>query len=316
MQEGSRRAIFAAFFANLGIALAKFVAFALTGAASMLAEAIHSLADTGNQGLLFLGGRRSNRPASELHQFGYGRERYFWAFVVALVLFSLGAVFAVYEGVNKLLNPHQLEDPTVAFVVLGIAVLLEGFSLRTAIREADPERRGRSWWQFIRTARSPELPVVLLEDLGALLGLSFAIVGITLNVITDEPAFDAMGSIAIGLLLGAIAIVLAIEMKSLLIGEAATPEVQDAIRAAIIADPIVEHVVHLRTQHLGPEDLLVAVKVDLGQRSSHDLALAIDDLEARVREAVPIARVIYVEPDEYRPGEPEVEPGAPERDPG
>jgi cation diffusion facilitator family transporter len=308
MQEGSRRAIFAAFFANLGIAIAKIVAFVLTGAASMLAEAIHSLADTGNQGLLFLGGSRSQRPADELHQFGHGRERYFWAFVVALVLFSLGAVFAVYEGVNKLIHPHPLEDPTVAFVVLGVAMLLEGFSLRTAMREANRERRGRNWWHFIRTAKSPELPVVLLEDLGALLGLSFALVGITLNVLTDEPAFDAMGSIAIGLLLGVIAVVLAIEMKSLLIGEAASPDEQDAIRAAITADPDVLHVIHLRTQHLGPEELLVAAKVDLGTRSSHDLALAIDALEVRVRAAVPTARVIYIEPDEYRPEEPDPNP--------
>ena len=308
MHEGSRRAIFAAFFANLGIAIAKLVAFVLTGAASMLAEAIHSLADTGNQGLLFLGGRRSKRPADELHQFGHGRERYFWAFVVALVLFSLGAVFAVYEGVNKLIHPHQLEDPAVAFAVLGVAMLLEGFSLRTAMREAHPERRGRTWWRFIRTAKSPELPVVLLEDLGALLGLSFAVVGITLNVLTDEPAFDAMGSIAIGLLLGVIAVVLAIEMKSLLMGEAASPEEQDAIRVAITSDPDVLHIIHLRTQHLGPEELLVAAKVDLGARSSHDLALAIDALEIRVRAAVPTARVIYIEPDEYRPEEPEPDP--------
>ena len=308
MQEGSRRAIFAAFFANLGIAIAKIVAFALTGAASMLAEAIHSFADTGNQGLLFLGGSRSKRPADELHQFGHGRERYFWAFVVALVLFSLGAVFAVYEGVNKLIHPHALEDPAVAFVVLGVAMLLEGFSLRTAMREANRERRGRSWWHFVRSAKSPELPVVLLEDLGALLGLSFALVGITLNVLTDEPAFDAMGSIAIGLLLGVIAVVLAIEMKSLLIGEAASPDEQDAIRAAITADPDVLHIIHLRTQHLGPEELLVAAKVDLGARSSHDLALAIDALEVRVRAAVPTARVIYIEPDEYRPEEPDPDP--------
>ena len=308
MQEGSRKAIFAAFCANLGIAIAKFAAFLLTGAASMLAEAIHSLADTGNQGLLFLGGKRSKRPADDLHQFGHGRERYFWAFVVALVLFSLGAAFAVYEGVDKLIHPHELDDPTVAFVVLGIAVVLEGLSLRTAAREANPERRGRSWWHFIRTAKSPELPVVLLEDLGALVGLSFALLGITLSVVTDEPAFDAMGSIAIGLLLGVIATVLAIEMKSLLIGEAASLEEQAAIRAAIVADPDVEHIVHLRTQHLGPEELLVAAKVDLGERSSHDLALAIDALEARVRAAVPTARVIYIEPDEYRPGEPDHDP--------
>jgi cation diffusion facilitator family transporter len=301
MQEGSRKAIFAAFFANLGIAIAKFVAFLLTGASSMLAESIHSLADTGNQSLLFLGGKRSARPADELHQFGHGSERYFWAFVVALVLFSLGSVFAIYEGVDKLIHPHGLQDPLLAYIVLGVAVVLEGLSLRTAVREANPGRRGRSWWRFIRTARSPELPVVLLEDLAALLGLTFALIGITLNVITDEPAFDALGSIAIGLLLGVVAIVLAVEMKSLLIGESAVPEEQDAIIAAITADPGVRQLVHLRTLHLGPEELLVAAKVDLGQRSSHDLALAIDALEVRVRAAVPTARVIYIEPDEYRP---------------
>jgi cation diffusion facilitator family transporter len=301
MQEGSRKAIFAAFFANLGIAIAKFVAFLLTGASSMLAESIHSLADTGNQGLLFLGGKRATKPATELHQFGHGRERYFWAFVVALVLFSLGAVFAVYEGVDKLIHPHGLEDPIVAYVVLGVAIVLETISLRTAVREASPERRGRTWWRFIRTARSPELPVVLLEDLAALLGLALALIGITLNVITDEPAFDALGSIAIGLLLGVVAIVLAVEMKSLLIGESAVPEEQQAIEAAILADPDVKRLVHLRTLHLGPEELLVAAKVDLGRRASHDLAVAIDALEVRVRTAVPTARVIYIEPDEYRP---------------
>lgn len=308
MQEGSRRVIFAAFFANLGTAVAKLVAFALTGAASMLAEAIHSLADTSNQGLLFLGGRRSIRPASELHQFGYGRERYFWAFVVALVLFSLGAVFAIYEGVDKLINPHQLGDPTVAFAVLGLALVLEASSLRTAVREANRARRSRTWWRFIRTAKNPELPVVLLEDLGALTGLGFAVIGITLTVVTDEPAFDAMGSIAIGLLLGVIAVVLAVEMKSLLIGEAASPEEQEAIRAAITADPDVERIIHLRTQHLGPEELLVAAKIDLGLRSSRELATAIDALEARVRAAVPNARLIYIEPDEYRPGDPNQDP--------
>ncbi len=300
MQEGSRKAIFAAFFANLGIAIAKFVAFLLTGASSMLAESIHSFADTGNQGLLFLGGKRSARPADELHQFGHGGERYFWAFVVALVLFSLGAVFAIYEGVDKLIHPHGLEDPLVAYIVLGVAIVLESFSLRTAVREANPERHGRSWWRFIRTARSPELPVVLLEDLAALCGLAFALIGITLNVITDEPAFDALGSIAIGLLLAVVAIILAVEMKSLLLGESAIPEEQRAIEAAITADPDVEHLVHLRTLHLGPEELLVAAKVDLGDRSSHEIALAIDALEVRVRAAVPIARVIYIEPDEYR----------------
>jgi cation diffusion facilitator family transporter len=305
MQEGSRRAIFAAFVANLGIAIAKLVAFVFTGAASMLAESIHSIADTGNQALLFLGGRRSRRAPTETHQFGYGRERYFWAFVVALVLFSLGSLFAIYEGVQKLIEPHKVEDPIWAFVVLGIAVVLETFSLRTAVIETGKVRHRRSWWRFIRTTKIPELPVVLLEDVGALIGLFLAATGVALASATGDPVWDAMGSIAIGLLLGVIAVILAVEMKSLLIGEAASPEVQRQIREAIAEGDDVEHLIHLRTEHLGPEDLLVAAKVDLGDRSSHELARSIDDLEARVRARVPAARVIYIEPDEYRRGHPD-----------
>jgi cation diffusion facilitator family transporter len=286
VHEGSRKAIAAAFVANLGIAIAKFAAFAITGAASLLAEAIHSVADTGNQGLLFLGGRRAQKPATRLHPFGYGRERYFWAFVVALVLFSLGAVFATVEGVEKLIHPHAIEDPLVAYVVLLVAIALEAFSFRTAIREAAKVRHRHSWWQFIRAAKSPELPVVLLEDFGALIGLFFALAGITLSEVTGEPAFDALGSIAIGLLLGVIA----------------APAEEQAIVDTIEADPDVERLIHLRTQHLGPEELLVAAKVELGPETMSRLGAAIDDLERRIRGAVPTARVIYIEPDEYRPG--------------
>jgi cation diffusion facilitator family transporter len=300
MHEGSRKAIAAAFVANLGIAIAKFVAFLATGAASMLAESIHSLADTGNQGLLFLGGARARRAPTETHQFGYGRERYFWAFVVALVLFSMGSMFALYEGIAKLVNPHEIESPEWAFSVLGIAIVLESFSLRTAVREAAKVRGDRSWWQFVRTSKSPELPVVLLEDIGALVGLVFALAGVATATIADEPAFDAVGSIAIGLLLGVIAIVLAIEMKSLLIGEAAAPEEQTVIRTAIETSPEVDRLIHLRTEHLGPEDLLVAVKVDLARGGDVATSKAIDAVEARIREATPRAKVIYIEPDEFR----------------
>src|SRR3954468_22304636 len=223
--EGTRRAIIAAFLANLGIALAKFVAFLITGSASMLAESIHSVADTGNQGLLFLGRKRSRKAPTEEHPFGFGTERYFWAFIVALVLFTLGSLFALYEGVQKLVDPKALDSPIWAFSVLGIAIVLEGLSLRTAHHEADPTRQGRTWWRFIRTTKSPELPVVLLEDVGALVGLLFALIGISLAEITGNPRWDALGSIGIGLLLGVIAVILAIEMKSLLIGEAVTPEI-------------------------------------------------------------------------------------------
>jgi cation diffusion facilitator family transporter len=297
---GTRRAIFAAFLANLGIAIAKFAAFLITGSTSILAESIHSVADTGNQGLLFLGGERAKRPPDPEHQFGYGSERYFWAFVVALVLFSLGALFSLYEGIQKLRNPHELESPAIAFVVLGVAVGLESLSLRTAVRESQPHRGGLSWWQFIRRTKTPELPVVLLEDVGALLGLLFASVGLGLAVATGETRFDAIGSIVIGLLLGAIAVVLAVEMKSALIGESADPRVDASIRSAIESGGEVRKVIHLRTLQLGPDDLLVATKVDIDAPDVATLAAAIDTIEVRIRAAVPTARLIYIEPDLYR----------------
>ena len=297
MHEGSRRAIFAALIANLGIAVAKFAAALVTGSASMLAESIHSVADTGNQGLLFLGGHRAQRPADTAHPFGYGAERFFWAFVVALVLFTLGALFSLYEGVEKLTNPHQLESPAVAFVVLGIAAVLESLSLRTAMKESRPHRRGAGWIHFIRHTKNPELPVVLLEDTGALAGLALAILGLGLAVLTDEPRFDAIGSIAIGILLAVIAVVLAVEMKSLLIGESATASTRAALEAAMRDAPEVRSIIHMRTLQLGPEDLLLAAKLDFHATTTTELARAIDAVEARVRDAVPEARLVFLEPD-------------------
>ncbi len=228
--EGSRRAILAAFFANLGIAISKFIGFVITGSAGLLAEAAHSIADTGNQLLLLLGGRRARKAADTEHPFGYGRERYFWAFVVALVLFSMGGLFALYEGIQKLRDPHEVEQLPVAIGILLFAVLLESFSLRTAYKEARELRpAGMSWWRWIRGSKQPELPVVLLEDTGALIGLLFALVGVTLAHVTDEPRWDALGSIAIGLLLIVIAMLLAVEMKGLLIGESASKDDVDLI---------------------------------------------------------------------------------------
>ncbi|MFL6241410.1 MAG: cation diffusion facilitator family transporter [Acidimicrobiia bacterium] len=300
MQEGSRKAIAAAFAANLGIAIAKFAGFAVTGAASLLAEAIHSVADTGNQALLFLGGRRARRRPTAEHPFGFGQERYFWAFIVALMLFSLGGLFAVVEGIDKLVRPHTLESFPIALAVLGVAMVLEAFSFRTAMKQAGEVRGDASWWQYIRRSKSPELPVVLLEDTGALLGLFLALVGVTTAEVTGNSRWDALGSIGIGILLGVIAIVLATEMKSLLIGESASGNLEDAIRAAMVDNDEVKRVIHLRTMHLGPEELLVAAKVEIDVPSVLDLARAIDATEARVRAVVPIARVIYLEPDVYR----------------
>jgi len=301
MDAGSRRAILAAFLANLGIALAKFLGFLLTGATSLLAESLHSVADTGNQGLLMLGGAQASHPASPEHPFGYARARYFWAFVVALVLFSLGGLFAIFEGVEKLRHPHEIDRPLVALGILALALVLEGLSLRTAVRTARPGRKGRSWWAFIRSSKSPELPVVLLEDAGALAGLLFALLGVGLAILTGEPRFDAMGSLVIGVLLVLIAGVLMVEMRGLLIGESANPETVLAIRNALEAAPEVTSVIHLRTEHLGPEDLIVAAKIALPPgMSMARVAETIDAAEERVRRAVPIAHMIFLEPDLLR----------------
>jgi cation diffusion facilitator family transporter len=298
MQEGSRRAVVAAFAANVAIAIAKFVAFSFTGAASMLAEAVHSVADTGNQALLFLGSARARRAPTEEHPFGFGRERYFWAFVVAVVLFTLGSLFAIGEGIEKLRTPHELESPIWALAVLAISIGLETFSFITARREAKELRRGESWLAFIRHTKNPELSVVLLEDLGALVGLAIAGLSVGLAVWTGDPRFDAAGSIAIGALLGAIAFVLAVEMKSLLIGEAASPADVAKLRTAMESAPSVARVIHLRTLHLGPDELLVASKVAFDPRLDFaSLAKAIDEAERRMRAAVPAARLIFLEPD-------------------
>lgn len=298
MHEGSRKAIIAAFFANMGIAIAKFVGFVITGSAGLLAEAGHSVADTGNQALLMFGGKRGKRPADRVHPFGYGPERYFWSFVVALVLFSMGGLFALYEGFQKLFHPHEIENAIVAYVILGVAILLESFSLRTAVKEANHVRGDRSWWQYIRTAKAPELPVVLLEDVGAEIGLFFALFGLTMAELTGNMRWDALGSIAIGVLLVVIALVLAAEMKGLLIGEAASDEHVEAIQASINGAPHVNGLIHLRTMHLGPEQLLVAAKVDYDHSLSvAELAQAIDATEVALRASVPLSEVVYIEPD-------------------
>ena len=294
---GGTRAIIAALAANAGIAVAKFVGFLVTGSSSMLAEAVHSVADTSNQGLLLLGGRTARRKATPEHPFGYGRDRYFYSFIVALMLFTLGSVFAIYEGIHKLQAPEELTSPLVAVIILVVAIGLEGYSFRTAVHESRPLKGNLSWWQFIRQAKVPELPVVLLEDTGALIGLVFALAGVGLSVLTGDPAWDAVGTLCIGALLGVIAIILIIEMKSLLIGEGAAPPVLSTI-VGKLEGGAVERVIHIKTQYLGPEELLVAAKLALTPGLPVEaVAAAIDEAEARVREAVPEARSIYLEPD-------------------
>jgi cation diffusion facilitator family transporter len=301
------RAVLAALGANLGIAVTKLVAFAITGSASMLAESVHSVADSGNQALLLVGRRRARQEQTEEHPFGFGRERYFYAFIVAVVLFTVGAVFSVYEGVHKIISPEPIQSPVVAFVVLIIAMGLESFSLRTAVHETNLVRGRNGWRAFIRRAKAPELPAILLEDLAALIGLIFALAGVALTTITGDPVWDGAGSLAIGILLGCVAAVLAVEMKSLLIGESAGTEVERAIVTALEAGPEVQRVIHLRTLHMGPESLLVAAKIAIsGADSAALVAAGIDAAERRIRSAVPIAEMIYLEPDIYHPGKADV----------
>lgn len=298
---GSKRAVVAAMLANLGIAIAKFVAFLVTRSTSMLAEAVHSLADTSNQILLLFGGARARREATPLHPFGYGRERYFWAFVVSIILFTLGALFAIYEGINKVIEPHTIESPQWAIGTLLIAIVLEGLSFRTAIHEARLVKRDAGWIQYIRRSKVPELPVILLEDFGALVGLLFAFVAISLSVVTDNGVFDGVGSLFIGALLLVIALVLATEMKSLLIGEAADPAVEEEIVVAIEESDPVTALIHLRTEHIGPEDLLVVAKVEFREDlRMRDLAGAVDLVESNIRQRVPEARMLFIEPDVRR----------------
>jgi cation diffusion facilitator family transporter len=300
---GGNKAIIAALGANLGIAATKAVAWLLTGSSSMLAESIHSLADSGNQALLLVGGKRAKRAATPEHPFGYGRERYVYAFIVSIVLFSVGGLFALYEAYHKLHERDGIHSwQWVPVVVLVVAIGLESFSFRTAIVESNHTRGKTSWVDFVRRAKAPELPVVLLEDAGALLGLIFALFGVVLTLITGDGLWDAIGTGMIGLLLVAIAIILAIETKSLLLGEGANPEDVTKIERAITAGPGVERIIHMKTLYLGPEELLVAVKIAVPPtENAAEVAQHINETESRIREAMPVARVIYIEPDIYSP---------------
>lgn len=296
--EGGVRAVVAALIANLGIAVAKFVAWAVTGSASMLSEGIHSLADSGNQVLLLIGGKRSKAVPDAAHPFGFGRRRYVYGFVVSMILFSVGGLFAVYEGVHKIEHPEQVRDAQWAIGVLLVAMVLEAFSLRTAVKEANRSRGSRTLFRYIREAREPELPVVLLEDTGALVGLVLAFTGISLSTVTGNGLWDGIGSVSIGMLLLAIAVFLALEVASMLVGESAIPQEQELIRQALKSTPAVNRVIHLRTMHVGPDDILVAAKIAVDHDdSASEIALAIDDAERRVRAVVPRATYIYLEPD-------------------
>lgn len=296
--EGGMRAVIAALLANLGIALSKFVAFAFTGSSSMLSEAIHSVADSGNQVLLLIGNKRSKQKADDRHNFGYGRRRYVYGFIVSVVLFLVGGVFSLYEGFHKFTHPEELKDAWIAFLVLGVAIVLESLSFRTAIKEANHARGDRSFPRFLKDTRQPELPVILLEDAGALLGLVLALLGVSMAVITGDARWDGVGAMGVGLLLVVIAVFLSMEMAAMLVGESALPEEVAAISAALASSPGVKRVIHLRTVHVGPDELLVAAKIAVSHSATGaEIAQDIDQAEAILRAAVPTATYVFLEPD-------------------
>ncbi|MER5772537.1 cation diffusion facilitator family transporter [Streptomyces sp. NPDC001985] len=312
--SGGSKAIVAALVANLSIAVAKFVAFLFSGSSSMLAESVHSLADSGNQGLLLLGGRRARREATPQHPFGYGRERYIYAFLVSIVLFSVGGMFAIYEGYEKIKHPHAIENWYWPVGVLVFAIIAETFSFRTAIKESNAVRGPLSWKEFVRRSKAPELPVVLLEDLGALVGLILALVGVSLALATGDGLWDGIGTLCIGVLLILIALVLAVETKSLLLGESATTDDVRKIEEALVDGDRVTRIIHMRTLHLGPDELLVAAKIAVpNDDTAPEIAASINAAEERVRAGCPIARVIYLEPDVYRTPAPDPTPTPPSR---
>lgn len=298
--SGGGKAIIAAFLANMGIAITKFIAWGFSGSSSMLAEGVHSLADSGNQLLLLLGGKRAKKVADKDHPFGYGRVRYVYAFIVAVVLFSVGGVFSVYEGVSKIQHPHALEVWWLPMLVLTIAIVLESFSLRTAIRESRPHKGSLSWFQFIRRSKAPELPVVLMEDVAALLGLVIAFIGVGLTVLTGNGLFDGISTVAIGVLLIVVAFVVGMEVKSLLVGEGASEDDVAKIEAAILSAKDIDRIIHMKTLYLGPDDFMVGAKISLQSSCTMlEVSAIINVAERRIREAVPAAKVIYLEPDVY-----------------
>jgi cation diffusion facilitator family transporter len=276
----------------------------------MLAEAIHSVADSGNQVLLLVGGQRSRRGATEEHPFGYGRERYIFGFIVSVVLFSVGGLFALYEAYHKWHeiqegHPNELLESKwwwVPIVILVAAIVAESFSFRTAIRESNKTRGKQRWSKYIRAAKAPELPVILLEDFAALVGLIFALFGVGMTLLTGNGIFDVIGTAMIGFLLVAVAITLAVETKSLLLGEAASPEVVAKIERALTETRGVERVIHMKTLHLGPEEVLVAAKIGVVPcDTAHEVTETIDRAEINIRETEPMVTALYLEPDIYDP---------------
>jgi len=296
--SGSVRAILYALGANIGIFLAKAVAAVLTGSGAMFAEAVHSLADCGNQGLLLLGMKRARRPPTPDYPLGYGKEVYFWSFLVALMLFSVGGAFSVYEGLHKLMHPEPLERPVIGVAVLAFSLALEWWSLRACLQEVDRTRGSQSLWGWFRHSRDAEMIVVFGEQLAALLGLAAALAAVALSLVTGDPMYDAIGTLAIGVLLIVVAVFVAIEVKALLIGQSVAPERRQAIRAFLEARPEVHKIFNVITLQMGP-DVMVAVQACLGEDlPSNELVRRINAVETDLKREFPDVRWSFFEPDD------------------
>ncbi|WP_420606278.1 cation diffusion facilitator family transporter [Novosphingopyxis sp.] len=290
--------LFGALTANLGIAVAKFVAAGMTGSSSMLSEGFHSVVDSLNQVLLLYGEHRADRPPDREHPFGYGRELYFWAFVVAILIFSVGAGLSVYEGYVHWVSPEELTDPTINYIVLGVAFLMEGTSWGIAIREFASTKGDQGWWEAVKQSKDPSVFIVLFEDSAALAGLIVAAVGVWASHYFDAPRLDGLASIAIGLILAMVAVLLAREAKGLLIGERADFALIERIRAVVDKQDWITAVNHVRTVHTSPKQVFAAISADIEDEvTMGEGERLIEELEDQLREAVPELSSIYVRPE-------------------
>ncbi len=296
MASGSKKVIYAAMIGNGLIAIAKFVGAFITGSSAMMSEGIHSVVDTGNQGLLLYGMARSNRPADEKHPFGYASEIYFWAFIVAILIFSIGSGISIYHGVEKVLHPHAVEDPTINYIILALAMVFEGVAWWVAFKEFSTTKGKKSLFQAVQESKDPTVFTVLFEDTAAMLGLVVAMLGIWIAVTFDMPVFDGAASILIGVILAGTALVLALETKGLLIGEAAAPEIVEEIKALIHAQPAIVALNEIRTLHRGPNDVLLALSVDYEDEIPAGVVERTNtELELAIKERFPVVKRLFIE---------------------
>ncbi|ACC80456.1 cation diffusion facilitator family transporter [Nostoc punctiforme UO1] len=294
--NSSNKTIYAAMGANLAIAITKFIAASITGSSAMISEGIHSVVDTGDQLVLLLGLHRSQKPADDSHPFGYGQELYFWTFIVAILIFAIGGGMSIYEGITHLINPSPLEDPIWNYIVLSIAIILEGFSWTVALKEFLPTKGKQNFWQAIKNSKDPTVFTVLFEDTAAILGLVVALIGIFLGDLFNNIYFDGIASIIIGIILSIVAVLLARESKGLLVGESANPQTIANIRSLSKTEPGVQEVIRVLTMQLAPQEVLLNLEIQFSKNlTGEEIALTVERLEIKIRQKHPEIKQIFIE---------------------